>query len=290
MTARLAILIASHNRVDLTLRAIQAVEDLGRSVSGATFHVFLLDDASSDGTEHAVRSKHPEVRVTKGTGDLYWAGGMVKAFQAAREEGSFDGYVLLNDDVLIDLHAATRMVETWLHMAKSQTPPILVGAMRESVAGPPSYGGYRESSRLRLFTFEPVALVAGELVPCDTFNANFVIVPGVWFEAHGGLDRRYVHGIADFDLGLDARADGVPSFVFGEFVGICSRGRPRNESFVRRSRRERARMLFVRPFGPGPDLVFAWKHRPRVLFPLYAVRAVTARLVMLWRPRARVDE
>ena len=61
-----------------------------QQVPGVALDVFVLDDASSDGTSEAVAEQFPEVTVLHGDGELYWNGGMRRAFAAAIAVGDFD--------------------------------------------------------------------------------------------------------------------------------------------------------------------------------------------------------
>ena len=73
--------------------------------------VFVLDDASSDGTGEAIAEQFPEVTVLRGDGKLYWNGGMRRAFAAAIA-GDYDYYLWMNDDTTLDDGALALLLET----------------------------------------------------------------------------------------------------------------------------------------------------------------------------------
>lgn len=277
----LDVLITCHNRRSLTLRCLSALVPLLESVSDIDFHIVLVDDGSTDGTGDAIRSNHPDVEVVEGSGSLYWAGGMRHAFGHALQTRPADGYLLVNDDVEIQPEAAGAFIRHWY---AGELTSILVGQTTDRDGRSITYAGFRETSRLRLFGFERV-WTEGEPLECDTFNANFVLVPGDLMRQVGGLDSAYTHGLADIDLGLTARARGIRSILWPTPIGRCDRGPDRATLLRRLPRRERARRLFVHPFGLRPDLHFARKHRPLVLLPAYLAIGVTKRLIALG-PRA----
>lgn len=277
----LDVLIAAHNRRELTLRCLTTLMPLLESLPDVDARVVLVDDGSTDGTGDAVRAEFPDVTIVEGNGSLYWAGGMTEAFRHASAVRDADGFLLLNDDVAIDPEPARGFIEHWLAESGAD---ILVGQTTSLDGTSVTYSGFRETSRWRLFGFERISSLE-EPMECDTFNANFVLVPGDLMRQIGGIDPAYTHGLADIDLGLTARKLGVPSVLWPTPIGACERGPDRASLLRRLPRRERARRLFVHPFGLRPDLHFARKHRPFALLPAYVLIGVAKRLAQL-PPRA----
>ena len=96
---RIAAVMAVHNRRDLTLACLDSLR--AQQLAGGTLDVFVLDDASTDGTAAAVLERHPDVRLLRGDGQLYWNGGMRRAFGEAMA-GDYDYYLWMNDDTELD--------------------------------------------------------------------------------------------------------------------------------------------------------------------------------------------
>ena len=138
----LAVLITCYNRKHDTLRCL-------RDLFGAqlpptlTLSVYLVDDASPDGTGDAVRSEFPSVQVLNGSGQLFWGGGMRLAFsEAIKARHHF--YLWLNDDVELFPDAIVKLVNTYSSViAKGQVPAIVVGAACDPANGQLTYGGRR---------------------------------------------------------------------------------------------------------------------------------------------------
>ena len=63
--------------------------------------VFLVDDGSTDGTYEAIKSMFSDVNLIKGSGNLFWAGGMRLAWETALKNHDFNYFLLLNDDVIL---------------------------------------------------------------------------------------------------------------------------------------------------------------------------------------------
>ena len=106
--SRVAILITSHNRRELTLASLDSLFRQHR-IEDVETEVFLVDDGRTDGTGKAVRSRYPSIHVLEGDGTLYWNGGMRLAFATAIQ-GEFDAYVLFNDDTILYKDALERVV------------------------------------------------------------------------------------------------------------------------------------------------------------------------------------
>jgi GT2 family glycosyltransferase len=62
-----------------------------------------------------------------------------------------------------------------------------------------------------------------ELVPCDTMNGNFVIIPAAVVTKIGNLDPMYTHAFGDFDYGLRAKAKDCKIWIAPGYYGTCAR-------------------------------------------------------------------
>lgn len=275
MICRMAILVASFNRVSTTVRNLgRLIDSLSPLVNeGLTYEIFLVDDASPDGTAAAVIERFPWVHLTIGSGALFWNGGMCQAFSQARKMGSFDVYLLFNDDVEVDLSEVKNIFQDYF-FANESSVAIIGGATCDS-SRKLSYSGFNRTSRWR-----PRGSV--RVAPNDALqsismpNANFLLVPGLFFESIGGLDRRYVHGHGDIDLGLVATSRGVDVLLWRRFVGICEPNRSVGLRMKSMSFKSRLRFLSSPLHSRADFLEFCWKHFPKILFPLYV-------LVAWWR-------
>src|SRR6266498_2334611 len=92
---RVAAVMAAYNRRELTLACLRSLR--AQRAPGVTLDAFVLDDASTDGTGQAIAEEFPEAALLRGTGRLYWNGGMRTAFGAAIA-GDYDYYLWMNDD------------------------------------------------------------------------------------------------------------------------------------------------------------------------------------------------
>ena len=236
---KICVMLTCFNRKDKTINCIKSL------ISGNKSRIdfIIVDDGSSDGTGDALEamakelyekdSEHASIEVIRAGGGLYYSGGMRKAMEAAKEKygsagekekyGSAgakdiseasansepDFYVLANDDVEFDAGV--------LDAISSDTATVLVGAMRDNT-GKCSYGGIRYYSGIHYNQIGPDAADRS----CDTFNANFVVIPKEIFKAVPIIDPVYVHSLGDFDYGLQIKKAGYRIEVTDHFVGTCN--------------------------------------------------------------------
>jgi GT2 family glycosyltransferase len=221
MKSHIAALLTCHNRRTATVASLRLLfaQELDDSVQLA---VFLVDDGSSDETGAAVASEFPQVRLLRGDGNLYWTGGMRKAFAEALQE-NFDYYMWLNDDVLLDPGAVQHLLITHRRLATiGENRSIVVGSTRDPETGSLTYGGVERASRIHPFKFRlvPPGKVAQ---PCATMNGNIVMIPRSVAETVGNISNAFTHSMGDFDYGLRARRLGCSIWVAPEYVASCRR-------------------------------------------------------------------
>jgi len=219
-TDRIAVLMTSFNRCELTLASLASLFRT-RNVEDIQLVVFLVDDGCTDGTGDAVRTQFPQVRVLQGDGTLFWNGGMRVAFDAAMTEG-FDGYILLNDDTILYDDAVQRLIACARAQWAAGKPAIVVGSMRSPRTGERTYGGFAKRTRGLALWFDPVIPHSSEPVTCDTMNGNFVLIPAEIAVVVGNLEERFRHHFGDIDYGLRAKRAGFQVVVAPGYAGECS--------------------------------------------------------------------
>lgn len=270
------VLMTSFNRRERTLACL-------RSLFGAERHasltVVLVDDSSTDGTAGAVREAFPDVTVLEGTGDLYWAGGMRMAFEQAREQ-PFDYLLWLNDDVVLAPDALATLIGTERELRPLRGPCIVAGALRDPLTGSTTYSGVARRG-LRRTEFRQIP-PGPEPRRADTMNGNVVLVPRQVAQRLGTFHPAYRHGIADYDYGLRAGAEGIETWVAPGFAGTCSRNTPPTTAPSGEGLRA---IISPKRLPPRAWLVFTRRHTG-TMWPLYWASPY-ARAVLQRRQGAR---
>jgi len=216
---RIVFVMTCHNRVEHTLACLASI--YGQDVWGEhAVDIVLVDDASSDGTAAKVAARFPDVEILHGDGNLFWAGGMRKAFAAALQSNA-DHYVWINDDTILDSNAMGMLLKSAAEVVASREKAVIVvGPTRDPDTGTTSYSGWRRKAGLNRGAFEKVP-PSGSLVACNTFNANCVLISSVAAERVGNLDPAFTHSMGDFDYGLRAERAGCALTVAPQHVGCC---------------------------------------------------------------------
>ena len=216
----IAILLACFNRKEETLSCLKGLHE-ALLPEGVKFEVTLLDDGSTDGTSEAVAEKFPEVSIINGSGDLYWNQGMRVAWNEALKRRKYDYYLLLNDDTDLFPDAMKKLVETEELLKRTlEKTAIIVGSIADPTDGHLTYGGVKRENAylgMKFSLIEP----GEESIPCDTFNANCVLISKEVVDKIGILSDHFTHGMGDTDYGLRAAENGFGCFTAPGYVGEC---------------------------------------------------------------------
>jgi GT2 family glycosyltransferase len=206
----LVALLACHNRREKTLACLEAL-GAQNLPDWVRISIVLVDDGSTDGTGDAVAAAFPNATILRGDGSLYWCGGMRMAWKEARRMNPH-GYLLLNDDTLMDTDAVAAL----LAMAPCPDSRVIgVASIRHPGGEHATYGGIQRRGGLIAPT--------GGVERCDTFNANLVLVPQAVCREIGMFHEVYTHGMGDFDYGFEAGRRGIPVLASARFLGQCPR-------------------------------------------------------------------
>lgn len=207
---KIAILLTCFNRQEKTLNCLQNLYKQSLP-KGYKLDVYLVDDGSSDGTSKAVSGGFPEVKIIQGTGDLFWGGGMLLAWQTAANEYDYDFYLWINDDTFLYDNAVETVI---LDSEEKQHKAIICGTTASAKDGRLTYGGRIIGNPCLL---EPNK----ELKECKVMNGNFVLVPQSVYRKVGSLDPVFPHFIADNDYGLRAVKNDIKIYVASKLIGEC---------------------------------------------------------------------
>lgn len=216
----IACVLTCHNRRDTTLQCLRALFACTLPAN-TRLSVYLVDDASIDGTGAAVRAEFPCVQVIAGSGSLFWSGGMRLAMSHAATDRPA-AYLWLNDDTIADRDALSVLLEVQQALALRQpgVPHIVAAATRDPMTGACSYGGLVNRSRwFPWFVRVPPLDVP---LAVSTINGNMVLIPSEVVRRIGNIDPVYVHTLGDWDFGLRAARAGCGLWLAPGMLASCA--------------------------------------------------------------------
>ncbi|MEB3829838.1 glycosyltransferase family 2 protein [Phormidium sp. CCY1219] len=265
----IAAIATCHNRKDKTLASLEALFKQ-RLPDDVELNIYLVDDASTDGTAEAVAQTYPQVKTIPGNGSLFWNGGMRVAFREA-EKADPDYYLWFNDDTKLYPDAVAKLLSTYQNLGdRASAKNILVGSTCDPDTGKLTYGGMVRSTWWHPLKFRLLP-PSQEPQPCHTMNGNCVLIPRSVAEVVGNLDPNFIHSSGDMDYGLRVRQQGGQVWLAPGYVGTCSTNSPDNNIWENQNLNFAQRLKKVsQPKGlpVGEWKVFAQRHAGP-LWPFY---------------------
>ena len=223
---QIAAILTVHNRREKTLSCLRhlfaAVAACG--AVPLSLSVFLTDDGCSDGTAEAVQTTFADkdIRIMKGTGSLFWAGGMRLAWQAAIDTGTaWDYFLLLNDDTFVHNNVFSQLFEAMTHGFHQSGRHGLVSGITCQPGCPEkiTYGGFLFTGKEK--GLHKLAQPTGKPQTVDMTHANILLVHSDVVSNCGIFYHGYVHSCADLDYSMTASSKGFPVMVTASVCGEC---------------------------------------------------------------------
>lgn len=241
------IIFTCYNRCEMTVNCIKTLQKGNQKIN---LLFVVVDDNSNDGTKESIDQlmcDGYDIMYQKGTGSLYWAGGMRKGIDYALKYTNSDYYLFVNDDVDFESSIIENMIEEYENNYKDCK--ALVGATYDSNSNL-SYGGIKYTKKG--IKYEKKGPDYRGL--CDTFCMNCVLVNNSTFFDAGNFDKKFVHSLADFDYGLRISRKIGNVYMFSNYVGMCNDNPVKNTwadtSLSRVERIKKKETPKGAPFGP----------------------------------------
>lgn len=238
MKKTVAVLMTVYNRKQVTIKGLKSLYNAISKTKDIFFDIYLVDDDSPDNTIEAVEQQFDSIITIRGTGNLYWGGGMNLAWKTAVKRNKYDFFLWFNDDNFLFDDSLTSLFND---NEKYGDDCIVSGIFHDS-NGNVSYGGKKRD---------------GSLIDVDSktdvfyMNGNLVLIPYQIFQKVGFIDSRYVHGIGDYDYGFRALKNNFSIKLTSKVVGISDR----HDDYVpyldkRKSIFMRMKILYSPKFNP----------------------------------------
>lgn len=208
MKKKLAVLIATYNRVEKT---IFCIEELYKAIpcDNIILKIFLTDSNSPDNTIKIIKEKFLEIDCFNAGDNVYWNQGMICSWERAKKINP-DYYLWLNDDTYLFKNSLKIL---FLDLNKLGSNSILVGVTE--FKGEITYGGRKS------FINENLLEPKGYPQKVKYMEGNCVLISRQVYESLGVLNKYYQHSLGDVDYGLRAIRNGINVYISSETIGNC---------------------------------------------------------------------
>jgi|SaaInlStandDraft_1057018.scaffolds.fasta_scaffold01596_13 GT2 family glycosyltransferase len=225
----IATLATCHNRIEFTRSSLTSLYNQIDNQKIFSFTHIIVDDGSTDGTLDMISKEFPEVRVIKGDGNLYWAGGMRLGWENISNTLDFDYLFAYNDDVTFQLDAISSLINA-LSRISSKVPgksTVITGDFKDPNSDCLTYGGLVRNSICNPLSFQTDTRGALDPIKVDTVNMNGCLIGADVLNEIGFLASYFVHGGADLEFGLRAaKAEKLMVLRLPKVLGFCERNPP----------------------------------------------------------------
>ena len=212
MKKTVAVLLTVFNRKDITLKGLSTLYVAMKPVEDKySFDVYMTNDGCTDGTPEAVKNCFPDVHIINGDGNLYWSGGMRKAWDVAAKTHYNDYYLQFNDDAILYENSLEMMFEPF---EKDGEKTIVSGAFCDD-EGNISYGGRNRNNQY--------VIPNGTNCSIYLMNGNLVLIPRCVYDLIGNISKDYHHSFGDWDYGIRALRKGIHVLLTAGVVGSTNR-------------------------------------------------------------------
>lgn len=215
----IAVIITFHNRCQKTLACLTALYNQSLP-EGYRLFVYAVDDGSTDSTVSRIRENYSSVKLFCGDGNLFWNGGMNRAWNEAVIK-NYDYYLWLNDDTILYSNSIRTIIDVYFSVQnQTQQEPIIVGSTQDPSTLKLTYGGVGYRNRWHPLDFRNIE-PTDKPIKCDTMNGNCVLISKSIVQKIGLLDSQFIHAFGDFDYGLRATQGGYSVYIAPGYVGTC---------------------------------------------------------------------
>jgi GT2 family glycosyltransferase len=194
---KIYILLPVHNRREITRRFVRCLQPQ----THRDYHLILLDDGSTDGTEEMVRKEISCVTVIRGQGNWWWAGALQQGYEwlKAQEANPEDVVLIMNDDTVFE----PDFLEKGIHLLGERSDVMLLAQSYGQASGELKDLG----THVDWETLSFAKATSPEEVNCLSTRGLFFKAGA--FETIGGFHPRLLpHFTSDYEFTIRARRKG----------------------------------------------------------------------------------
>lgn len=198
MMQKVYILLPVHNRSIVTEHFIDCLA----AQSYSNYHLILIDDGSTDGTEEMVQAKIKNLTVLKGQGDWWWAGSLQQGISwlIHSEVEDRDIVMFANDDITFE----DDFLQKAVGILENLDGALLLPHLRDEITGLPQESGIEAD--LHNLTFIPAA--SPDKINCLSTRGLFMRISDL--QKIGKFHPRLLpHYLSDYEFTIRAQRKGL---------------------------------------------------------------------------------
>lgn len=262
----ISVLLTCYNRREKTVACLKSLKKAWDNYNEETkasidLEIFFTDDGCTDGTSEAVRNvfSGDNLHILQGNGNLFWAGGMRFAWEAALKQcPRWDYYLLINDDTVMLPCLFEDLMRTDKYcVEKFGMHGLITGFIRDPETHKVSFGGSTDK------LLKPTADPQECMVAC----ANVMFFAQEVVDKIGTFDARYVHSGCDYDYSRMAKGANIPVLTTYSFVGECENEHRKNHETeidtAAMSFSQRKKYMYKPTTGRTDYLLYVKKFQPK---------------------------
>ncbi len=206
-TSRVYIVTSVHNRYEITKKYLAAL----KRQTYKNLFLILVDDGCTDGTAEMVKQEFPRSVILKGDGNLWWAGGLQKAYEWLKKHvADPEAPVLINND---DVTYGDNYIETGIRLLREHPGTMVAGS---------GYGADGEEQLDGVFCHDFRDGTGSLLPPGSDSNAastrSLFLTVGDWMKTGGMHPILLPQYMSDFEFTIRAYRKGIRLRSFPELT------------------------------------------------------------------------
>ena len=201
-----AVVIVTWNKRDDVLRLLESLTSLDYT----SYDIFLVDNASSDGTVYSVQERFPHVCILENAENLGGTGGFNRGLNFVLQEGTYEYVWMLDNDALPESSTLTELV----NVAERDSRIAIVGSRimnpnkRDMIVEVGACIDWRKGDVRPLFRNQPLMEATKECYDVDYVAVCSALVRLDALRRVGLMDPRHFVFWDDMDWGITFRRHG----------------------------------------------------------------------------------